>query len=121
MNLKNVVKKLWQCELGFVVSNELVLMSAIIVIGLIVGMVAVRDQVVQEFGDASVGIGALNQSFSFAGVVGRDIAPDLLSVGFSPGSEFDDLLDFCDVFGRDIPNAAPACINLSVAAHPPVP
>jgi hypothetical protein len=112
MNLKRVLKKLWQCERGFVVSNELVFLSAIIVIGLIVGMATVRDQVVQEFGDVSVGVGALNQSFSYAGVV----AP----VGSSPGSQFDDSADFCDVFGFDPINAPPACINIQVAVHPPV-
>ena len=116
MNLKNVAIKLWQCERGFVVSNELVFMSAILVMGLVVGLATVRDQVVQEFGDASVGIGALNQSFSFAGVVAPDFAP----VGSSPGSEFDDSVDFCDVFGLDPFNAAPACINVSVVVHPPV-
>ena len=57
MNFVNVLKKLWQCERGFVVSNELVFMSAIIVLGLIVGLTTVRDQVVQEFGDVSVGVG----------------------------------------------------------------
>jgi hypothetical protein len=112
MNLKQVLKKLWHCEQGFVVSNELVLMSAIVVIGLIVGMATVRDQVVQEFGDTSVSVGAMNQSFSFAGVVSP--------VGSSPGSAFDDSADFCEVFGFDPVNASPACININEAVHPPV-
>ena len=112
MNLKNVAIKLWQCDRGFVVTNELVFMSAILVMGLVVGLATVRDQVVQEFGDASVGIGALNQSFSFAGVEN--------SVGSSPGSVFGDKSDFCDVFGFDIPNSEPACININESVHPPV-
>ena len=116
MNLKQALQKLWECERGFVVSNELVFMSAILVVGLIVGLATVRDQVVQEFGDTSIGIGALNKSFSFAGVVAPNFAP----VGSSPGSAFDDKSDFCDVFGFDIPNSEPACIGVHVAVHPPV-
>ena len=116
MNLKQALQKLWECERGFVVSNELVFMSAILVVGLIVGLATVRDQVVQEFGDTSIGIGALNQSFSLAGVVAPNFAP----VGSSPGSAFDDSADFCEVFGFDPTNASPACININVAVHPPV-
>jgi len=121
MNLKNVLNKLWQCERGFVVSNELVLIATIVVVGLIVGMATIRDQVVQEFGDTSVGIGALNQSYSFAGVVAPDFLPDFPSVGSSPGSEYNDSFDFCEIFGIDPINAAPACIDIHVAIHPPVP
>ena len=113
MNLKNVLKKLWQCERGFVVSSELVFMSAILVIGLIVGMTTIRTQVIQEFGDTSVGIGALNQSFSFPGVVA--------SVGSSPGSDYDDKSDFCDFRGFDPAGGSTACINIHAAIHPPVP
>jgi hypothetical protein len=122
MNLKNVLKQLWKCDRGFVVSNELVLMTTIIVFGMIVGLATVRDQVVQEFGDVSVGIGALNQSYSFAGVPDLDPnnPPAYPPVGSSPGSSFDDKSDFCDVFGFDIPNSEPACINITEAAHPPV-
>ena len=112
MNLKQTLKKLWECERGFVVSSELVFMSAILVLGLVVGLATVRDQVVQEFGDTSIGVGAMNQSYSFAGVVSP--------VGSSPGSAFDDSVDFCEVFGFDPVNASPACINLNVAVHPPV-
>ena len=120
MNLKNVLKKLLQCERGFVVSNELVLIATIVVVGLIVGMATIRDQVVQEFGDTSVGIGALNQSYSFAGVIAPDFLPDFPSVGSSPGSEYGDQSDFCDNFGFDPTNAPTACINIHVAVHPPV-
>ena len=38
-----VLKRLWKDEAGFVVSTELVLLATVAVIGLLTGIVAVRD------------------------------------------------------------------------------
>lgn len=65
--LSSTAKKLWGDESGFIVSTDLILISSILVIGLLVGLVSVRDQIVQEFGDMAVAVGNLNQSYSFAG------------------------------------------------------
>ena len=42
---------LWNDEAGFIVSSELILISALVVLGLLVGLATIRDQVVQELGD----------------------------------------------------------------------
>ncbi len=58
------LKKLWNDERGFVNSMELILIATIAVIGLIVGLVAFRDSVVQELGDSASAVGELNQSYA---------------------------------------------------------
>ncbi len=59
-------------EAGFIVSAELVLIATILVIGLIVGMVAIRDAVTAEMHDVAEAIGALDQSYVFYGI--QDVA-----------------------------------------------
>lgn len=52
---------------GFILSAELVMISTILVIGLLVGMVAMRNQLLAEMKDTAEAIGALNQSYTFTG------------------------------------------------------
>ncbi len=88
-----IIKQLWGDESGFVVSTDLVLVSTILVIGLIVGLVSVRDQIAQEFGDMAVAVGNLNQSYSFAAhsvTLTLDGTPYTFT---SAGSSFDDETD----------------------------
>jgi hypothetical protein len=87
------MRKLWNDEAGFIVSAELVLIATILVIGLIVGMVALRNQVVQELCDVGMAIGSLNQSYAFAGTLGF---PACGAVGaWTGGSCYIDKIDFC--------------------------
>ena len=60
-----LLQKLWRDEGGFVVSSELILIATVLVIGLLVGMVALRDQVTQELADVADAISELNQSYEF--------------------------------------------------------
>lgn len=53
---------------GFVQTAELVLLSTVLVTGLTVGLVNVRDAVTTELEDVAESIGALDQSYSFYGV-----------------------------------------------------
>ena len=46
--MKQFALRLWRDEAGFVVSTELVLIATILVIGLITGLVTVRDAVAEE-------------------------------------------------------------------------
>jgi hypothetical protein len=55
-------------QAGFIVTIELLLLASILVIGLIVGMVNVRDSVLAELTDISNSIGALNQSYAISSV-----------------------------------------------------
>lgn len=90
--LNSTAKRLWGDESGFVVSADLILISTILVIGLLVGLVSLRDQIVQELGDVAVAVGNLNQSYSFAG-------QNVTFAGFTftvAGSNFADQSDFCE-------------------------
>lgn len=74
---------------GFIVSAELIFIVTILVIGLIVGWVAIRNAVVAELHDVSEAIGAVNQSFQFTGTNGEPGVPAALTAG----SNFDDAPD----------------------------
>ncbi|QDU76557.1 hypothetical protein Pan97_36090 [Bremerella volcania] len=58
------LKKIWNDERGFVSSMELILIATLTAIGLIVGLVAFRDSLVQELGDTASAVGELNQSYA---------------------------------------------------------
>jgi hypothetical protein len=98
-----LAKRLWSDELGFVVSAELILVATILVLGMIVGLVSLRDQIVQELGDVAAAFSQLNQSYSFSGVTGHTAS--------TAGSQFLDQTDFCDAT-PDAAAAPPVCILL---------
>ena len=102
-----VLTQLWRDDLGFVISAELVLVATILVLGMIVGLVSLRDQVVQELGDVGAAISQLVQSYSFSGITGHTSS--------TAGSAFEDFTDFCDDPADEAGNA-PLCISLSVDA-----
>jgi hypothetical protein len=62
--------------------------ASILVIGVIVGLAAVRDSVVTELADVAQALANLNQSYSYSGVTGHH--------AFSGGGAFNDAADFCD-------------------------
>jgi len=104
----NVLHRLWTDEAGFVVSTELVLVATTLVVGMLVGIVTVRDQVVQELGDVALAIGNINQSYQYEGVTGHTSA--------TAGSDFLDQNDFCEpVGGDDVSGAEPVCISVQEA------
>jgi len=81
-------RRLWQDETGFVATADLILVTTIVVLGTIVGLVTLRDQVLQELGDVATAVGQLNQSYSVA---------SFTTAGFSvAGSLFSDQSDFCE-------------------------
>ena len=91
--MKRVFTRLWNDEAGFVISSELVLVATILVIGMIVGLTTVRDQVVQELADVAGAISDINQSYSYSGVRGHSAT--------TAGSDFRDVHDFCDGPGQE--------------------
>ena len=60
--------KLIDDEQGFVISAELVLVMTIAVLGMVVGLTAVRDSITQELNDISHAFGAVNQSYNVNGL-----------------------------------------------------
>ncbi len=81
-------RTLWKDEAGFVISTELVLVATILVLGMVVGMVSLRNQVVQELVDVGQAVGSLSQSYVFSGV-GK------WGVAWTDGSFYADRVDFC--------------------------
>lgn len=65
MKTSSSVKK----QAGFVMTTELVLISTVMVIGLVAGMVTMRDALTAEMEDVAEAIGHLDQTYAFNGIV----------------------------------------------------
>ena len=62
-----MVKSLWQDEAGFTIALEFILVAVILVIGLVTGLTAVKNSVLEELEELADGILAINNSYSFDG------------------------------------------------------
>lgn len=99
--------KLANDELGFVISAELVLVMTIAVLGMVVGLTAVRDSINEELNDISNAFGAVNQSYNVNGL--KKPLPYGGVHAFVAGFGFNDKSDdcdckpitFCEVNGKD--------------------
>jgi len=91
-------RRLWDDDAGFVVSAELVLVATIVVIGMVVGLVFVRNQVVQELVDVAQAIGNMNQSYAFGGIYA-------LGKAVVGGAAYVDVADFCQQTTEQVPFA----------------
>jgi hypothetical protein len=63
-----MLKRLWLDESGAILSSELILLIVILVIGLTVGMVALRDAIVAQYADVALAIGGVDTSFGWDGL-----------------------------------------------------
>ena len=105
-----LLAKLVRDDRGSSAPIGMILVTTIVSLGAIVGLVAVRDHLVQQYGDASVALRELRQAYSFEVWidVNRDsiLGPEdcVLSGGF------DDVVDLTDP-----PGAAPACLDLTIS------
>ena len=99
--------QLWRDDLGFIISAELVLVATILVIGMIVGLASLRDQVVQELGDVGAAISQIVQSYSWSGITGHTSSV--------AGSTHTDTTDVCDS-PADAVGSEPLCISVAVDA-----
>jgi hypothetical protein len=97
--------RLWNDEAGFVVSSELVLIATILVIGMVVGLTTLRDQVVQELADVAGAISDVNQTYCYTGVVGH--------TSHTAGSDFSDKADYCDGAGQESAGTGSNCVNVN--------
>ncbi len=102
----NLFRKLRSDDAGFVISAELVLVATIVVIGLIVGLTSLRNQVVQELVDVGQAIGSLSQSYSLSGT-------KKCGLGMTDGSYYRDKVDFCQQPNQQ-PGTSPGGISVSV-------
>lgn len=110
----NVIQRMWRDEHGFIVSTDALLFGTILVIGTLVGLVTLRDQLVQELGDVGAALGNLNHSY---GVEGHEC-----EYGFVAGSSFADKSDVHESGddegsdNGDESGEAPLCISVAEAA-----
>ena len=81
-------------ESGVIISAELVLVLTICVLGAIVGLSHLAMSVNAELEDIAQAIGALDQSYSFAGYTCCEIGHVASSA--TAGSKFTDAADHCD-------------------------
>jgi len=83
-----MMKKLWNDEVGAIISAELVLVMTIVGIGMITGLSSLRDGVIEELADVGAAIGSMDQSYTVGGALAHSSATN--------GSGFADAPDFCD-------------------------
>nr|WP_082708407.1 hypothetical protein [Marinobacterium profundum] len=72
---------------GFVMTTELVLLVTVMVMGMVVGLVTMRDAVTAEMEDVAEAIGALDQSYAFNGMLNAE------STAGVEGSSYGDAID----------------------------
>jgi len=88
-----IFNRLWTEQDGAIISAEMMLILSLLVIGMIVGLSALRDSIVTELADVAQALANFDQSYSYSGVSGHH--------AFSGGGEFSDSFDFCDRKGAD--------------------
>lgn len=79
--MRRLVNRMWQEDDG-VLSFEWTLIVVLVVIGIIGGLGAARDVIIDELGDTAEAVLQFDQSYSFVGLPAFGI----------PGSEYDDPL-----------------------------
>jgi Flp pilus assembly pilin Flp len=65
--MKQLLRNLW-CEDDGVLSFEWTIIAVVIVFGIVGGLAAARDTIIDELGDMAEAIISFDQSFSFAGI-----------------------------------------------------
>jgi hypothetical protein len=86
-----LLKRLWRDESGVINTTDVVLGTTLLIIGSIVGLVILRNQIVQELGDVGAAVGHLDQSYTFPAT---SFTTSAGTFSFA-GSEYEDLTDAC--------------------------
>jgi len=108
--LKQVVGKFSRDTDGSMSAVSLMLVTTIVAIGAIVGLTVIRDHIVQEFGDAAVGLDHLDQTFSYTITVDVDGNGVIGPGDYTLTTSYADVSTLLDPAG-----GAPACLNLNSA------
>jgi len=102
------LQALWNDEAGFIVSTELVLIATILVLGMIVGLTTLRNDVVAELADLAGAVGDFSQDYSYSAVTGHGSS--------TGGSSYNDNEDFCSS-NDDPAGTADQCVNVAVQSQ----
>ncbi len=68
--MSNLLRRLWKDDCGALISMEFLFVATILVIGIIVGLVNLRDAVNAELTELANALLALSQGYAFSGVSG---------------------------------------------------
>ena len=109
MMQRGLLKSLWRDDRAGASVISLFLITAIVAMGGIVGLVAVRDNIVQQFGDVAVALDNLSQSFSYTISVNNDGIAGFETV-CGTASYSDPAATLTDPL-----NGAPACLTMNQA------
>ena len=90
------MRKLFNDEVGFVISAELILVLTIAVLGMVVGLASVRDAINSELVDLSNAFGAIDQSYNVVGNTKFKVAGTVPGHASVAGFGFIDQRDDCD-------------------------
>ena len=89
-----MMMKLWNDELGAIVSAEIVLIATILVLSMIVGLHKVSCSINQELADIANSFGSIDQSYMYKG---QRSACNSKCKAVVAGSCFTDYADECDI------------------------
>jgi hypothetical protein len=67
--MKKLFQKLWDDQGGFILSTEAMILWTIVVLGMVTGLVAVRDAAVLELTEVANAIVTFDQSYGYQGVI----------------------------------------------------
>lgn len=104
-----MLKRMWQEEDG-VLSFEWVLLVTLLVIGIVTGVAAARDAIVDELGDVAQAMLAVDQSYSVAFSLTVQVH-DLISSGGSDSS-FVDAASYTDCGRNATPLGQPGLTDI---------
>ncbi len=65
--MRRLMQKLWSDDHGALIATEWVFVATILILGIITGLIAVRQAVISELTEFANAVMALSQSYSFAG------------------------------------------------------
>jgi len=65
--MRRLFQRLWNDDRGALIATEWVFVATILILGIITGLIAVRQAVISELTEFANAVMALNQTFSFAG------------------------------------------------------
>jgi hypothetical protein len=108
---KKTLHRLWRDERGEVTYAGIILVYTLLALGSIVGLVCLRNQIVQELGDLAIAFDQLDQSYSV------DFASDCPDYSFEDSPDLGPY-DFTPPNEGDPVGQPPADIDISVP--PPV-
>jgi hypothetical protein len=108
VSMKNMFQGFLRSEDGFLLSSEALLIGTIAVLGLLVGLVSIRDAVVQELGDFGQAISLLDQSYTYTGVNDAGTSTNTTGSAFADSTDLGDAIEATDANGINVTGVAAA-------------